>query len=145
MKKYLLMLFCIGFLFAGCNHQSETPENQPEDFIEAEVTFDACVFDEDEDKIILTNSEKNYTFIIYLYGNKLEQGEYSVLGSDQETELEGIINKGTSERDVKTTLLINHTQESFKATGTAELYKENDIQKSGETFNFTFNGTLQKN
>ena len=138
------MLFCIGFLFAGCNHQSETPENQPEDFIETEVTFDACVFDEGEDKIILTNSEKNYTLTVYLYENKLAQGEYQVLGSDQETKLEGTIKKGTSERDVKTTLLINHTQESFKATGTAELYKENDIQKSGETFNFTFNGTLQK-
>ena len=147
MKKYLLMLLCICFLFVGCNHQNNNPENQQEDFIEDEVSFDSCVYDKTKEQLILSDSRGNYKLSIFLYKTELKQGEYQFEYWEEFSGyikvLEGVLQKGSSERDVKTTLFINYTDESFKASGPAELYKADGVEKSGETFNFEFNGILQ--
>lgn len=140
MKKYSLMFpfmfLCLCFVFMSCNFQNE--------FIEDDITFTSCVFDEAADQIILASSTGKYKLFIWLYGNKLEQGEYRVYGSDMDLVLEGTLQKKHLSRDLKTTLFVNYTEDSFQASGTIELYEPNSIKKSGETYDFSYRGALER-
>lgn len=47
-------------------------------------------------------------------------------------------------RDVKTTLFINYSDDIIKVSGSAQLYKPDSIQKSGEIVDFSYEGKLTK-
>ena len=51
-------------------------------------SFVTCVFDKENDQIILSNESESYKLSICLYGTQIEPGEYQVFGSDKETILD---------------------------------------------------------
>ena len=121
-------------LFASCNSNSKQNDKK----------FVSCTYDEGEDQLILSNSDGTYKLSIWLYGKQIEPGEYQVLGSDQESLLEGEFLIDSITRDVKTTLFINYADNKIKVWGSAQLYKPDSIQKSGEIVDFSYEGKLTK-
>lgn len=105
-------------------------------------TFETCLFDEENDQIILSNKSESYKLSIWLYGTQIEPGEYQVFGSDKETILEGLLLRNDIEQDLKTTLFVNYSGETIKVSGSAQLYKPNSITKSGEILDFSYEGNL---
>ncbi len=134
MKKSLMLLFILFSIFTSC--YSNGKQN--------DTTFVSCSFDKSADQIILSNSNETYKLSIWLYGKQIESGEYQVLGSDNESQLEGELLMNNSIRDVKTTLFINYSDGIIKVSGSAQLYKPNSIQKSGEIIDFSYEGKLTK-
>lgn len=134
MKKSFILLLILCSFFISCNPNSKQNDKK----------FVSCTYDEGEDQIILSNSDGTYKLSIWLYGKQIEPGEYQVLGSDQETELEGKFLIDNITRDVKTTLFINYSDDKIKAWGSAQLYKPDSIQKSGEIVDFSYEGKLTK-
>lgn len=136
-KIITLLLVSLSFLcglFASCNSNNKQKDSK----------FISCTFDKSADQLILSNSDGTYKLSIWLYGKQIEPGEYQVLGSDQETELEGKFLIDNITRDVKTTLFINYTDNKIKVLGSAQLYKPDSIQKSGEIVDFSYEGKLTK-
>lgn len=134
MKKSFILLLILCSFFISCNPNSKQNDKK----------FVSCTYDEGEDQLILSNSDGTYKLSIWLYGKQIEPGEYKVLGSDQETELEGKFLIDNITRDVKTTLFINYSDDKIKAWGSAQLYKPDSIQKSGEIVDFSYEGKLTK-
>lgn len=136
-KIITLLLVSLSFLyglFASCNSNNKQNDKK----------FVSCTYDEGEDQLILSNSDGTYKLSIWLYGKQIEPGEYQVLGSDQESLLEGEFLIDSITRDVKTTLFINYADNKIKVWGSAQLYKPDSIQKSGEIVNFSYEGKLTK-
>ncbi len=134
MKKSFILLLILCSFFISCNPNSKQNDKK----------FVSCTYDEGEDQLILSNSDGTYKLSIWLYGKQIEPGEYQVLGSDQETELEGKFLIDNITRDVKTTLFINYADNKIKVWGSAQLYKPDSIQKSGEIVDFSYEGKLTK-
>lgn len=134
MKKSFILLLILCSFFISCNPNSKQNDKK----------FVSCTYDEGEDQLILSNSDGTYKLSIWLYGKQIEPGEYQVLGSDQETELEGKFLIDNITRDVKTTLFINYADNKIKIWGSAQLYKPDSIQKSGEIVDFSYEGKLTK-
>ena len=105
-------------------------------------SFVACVFDKENDQIILSNESESYKLSIWLYGTQIEPGEYQVFGSDKESILEGLLLRNGVEQDLKATLFVNYSGETIKVSGSAQLYKPNSIIKSGEILDFSYEGNL---
>ena len=134
MKKSFILLLILCSFFISCNSNNKQNDKK----------FVSCTYDEGEDQLILSNSDGTYKLSIWLYGKQIEPGEYQVLGSDQETELEGKFLIDNITRDVKTTLFINYADNKIKVCGSAQLYKPDSIQKSGEIVDFSYEGKLTK-
>jgi hypothetical protein len=134
MKKSFILLLILCSFFISCNPNSKQNDKK----------FVSCTYDEGEDQLILSNSDGTYKLSIWLYGKQIEPGEYQVLGSDQETELEGKFLIDNITRDVKTTLFINYADNKIKVWGLAQLYKPDSIQNSGEIVDFSYEGKLTK-
>ena len=134
MKKSFILLLILCSFFISCNPNSKQNDKK----------FVSCTYDEGEDQLILSNSDGTYKLSIWLYGKQIEPGEYQVLGSDQETELEGKFLIDNITRDVKTTLFINYADNKIKVWGSAQLYKPDSIQKSGEIVDYSYEGKLTK-
>lgn len=134
MKKSFILLLILCSFFISCNPNSKQNDKK----------FVSCTYDEGEDQLILSNSDGTYKLSIWLYGKQIEPGEYQVLGSDQENELEGKFLIDNITRDVKTTLFINYADNKIKVWGSAQLYKPDSIQKSGEIVDFSYEGKLTK-
>ena len=105
-------------------------------------SFVTCVFDKENDQIILSNESESYKLSICLYGTQIEPGEYQVFGSDKETILEGLLLRNGVEQDLKTTLFVECSGETIKASGSAQLYKPKSITKSGEILDFSYEGSF---
>lgn len=134
MKKSFILLLILCSFFISCNPNSKQNDKK----------FVSCTYDEGEDQLILSNSDGTYKLSIWLYGKQIEPGEYQVLGSDQESLLEGEFLIDSITRDVKTTLFINYADNKIKVLGSAQLYKPDSIQKSGEIVDFSYEGKLTK-
>lgn len=134
MKKSFKIFLILFGIFTSCYSNSK-----PDD-----KTLVSCTFDASEDQIILSNEKGTYKLSIWLYGKQIEPGEYQVFGSDQETLLEGEFLIENIVRDVKTTLFINYSEDIIKVSGSAQLYKPDSIQKSGEIVDFSYEGKLTK-
>ncbi len=134
MKKSFILLLILCSFFISCNPNSKQNDKK----------FVSCTYDEGEDQLILSNSDGTYKLSIWLYGKQIEPGEYQVLGSDQESLLEGEFLIDSITRDVKTTLFINYADNKIKVWGSAQLYKPDSIQKSGEIVDFSYEGKLTK-
>lgn len=134
MKKSFILLFILCSFFISCNPNSKQNDKK----------IVSCTYDEGEDQLILSNSDGTYKLSIWLYGKQIEPGEYQVLGSDQESLLEGEFLIDSITRDVKTTLFINYADNKIKVWGSAQLYKLDSIQKSGEIVDFSYEGKLTK-
>ena len=130
MKKSFILLLILCSFFISCNPNSKQNDKK----------FVSCTYDEGEDQLILSNSDGTYKLSIWLYGKQIEPGEYQVLGSDQESLLEGEFLIDSITRDVKTTLFINYADNKIKIWGSAQLYKPDSIQKSGEIVDFSYEG-----
>jgi len=129
MKKCFVFLL-LSLFFVSCGFKNQTEEES------------TCVFDAKKDQLIIKNSEEKYELQIYLYGNKLYFGEYQILETDGEELLEGVLIKNNISRDIKTTLYIINKEDEFKATGSAQLYKANSLEKSDEILDFSYTGKL---
>ena len=134
MKKSFILLLILCSFFISCNPNSKQNDKK----------FVSCTYDEGEDQLILSNSDGTYKLSIWLYGKQIEPGEYQVLGSNQESLLEGEFLIDSITRDVKTTLFINYADNKIKIWGSAQLYKPDSIQKSGEIVDFSYEGKLTK-
>ena len=138
-NKKVITLILIAFTFLCSIYTSCDPNSGQQD-----TTFVSCTFDEGADQIILSNADGTYKLSIWLYGKQIEPGEYQVLGSDQVSLLEGEFLIDSITRDVKTTLFINYADNKIKVWGSAQLYKPDSIQKSGEIVDFSYEGKLTK-
>ena len=138
-NKKVITLILIAFTFLCGIYTSCDPNSGQQD-----TTFVSCTFDAGADQIILSNADETYKLSIWLYGKQIEPGEYQVLGSDQESLLEGEFLIDSITRDVKTTLFINYADNKIKVWGSAQLYKPDSIQKSGEIVDFSYEGKLTK-
>lgn len=80
-KKNIFLIFCfiVAIMQLSCNQNAK------------QNNIESCVFDKKNDQLIIT--KENYELTIYLYGKQIEEGEYQVFGSEQETVLEGNIGK----------------------------------------------------
>ena len=110
MKKSFILLLILCSFFISCNPNSKQNDKK----------FVSCTYDEGEDQLILSNSDGTYKLSIWLYGKQIEPGEYQVLGSDQESLLEGEFLIDSITRDVKTTLFINYADNKIKVWGSAQ-------------------------
>ncbi len=136
MKKSFILLLILCSFFISCNPNSKQNDKK----------FVSCTYDEGEDQLILSNSDGTYKLSIWLYGKQIEPGEYQVFGPvlDMITELEGLFLIDNITREVKTSLFINYSDDIIKVWGSAQLYKTDSIQKSGEIVDFSYEGKLTK-
>ncbi len=131
MKKHislLLIIFVSFFIFfsTGCDNKNG-------------YKFETCIFEKNNDRIVLANEQDNYKLIIWVYGNPLEAGQYQVLTDFDYTLLEGKFYKGDEVRDVKSTLFVDYKENIIKVTGSAKLYASDN-----EIINFSYKGKLTK-
>lgn len=118
------------------DNSSEVQEEEHDD------SFTSCVFDRERDQIILSNKSGSYKLEVYLYGTYIGHGEYQVLGSEGEKQLEGTLRRDGVSCDLKTTLFIDCTEERIKVSGSAQLYEPHSVRKSDEILDFAYEGSL---
>lgn len=107
-----------------------------------DYNFVSCVFDSGRDQIILSNKSGSYKLEVYLYGTYIGHGEYQVLGSEGEKQLEGTLRRDGASCDLKTTLFVDRTKERIKVSGSAQLYEPHSVRKSDEILDFAYEGSL---
>ena len=128
----VLIIGLICLLWTGCSTTSGKSGG----------SHDLCVFDEKNDELVIVSQSENYELHVGLYGDKIEEGAYSVTDSDGENLLEGNLTRKDVTQDVKTTLFVDCNDDWIKVSGKAELYGVNSIHKNGETFGFDYEGYL---
>lgn len=136
MKKYISVFLIILasffiFILSGCDDKSG-------------YKFTSCVFEKTKDRIILSNDTDSCKLIICVYGNPLEAGEYQVLTDFDYTLLEGKFYKGDEVRDVKSILFVDYKENVIKINGSAQLYASDNVTKTNEMLDFSYQGKLTR-
>jgi len=98
---------------------------------------DSCVWDKENDMLILKNSTEGYEYHIYLYGLEIENGSYQVLGSDANPKLEAELIGSDYKNWAKTTLFVDYDGETIKVYGDSSFYAP-----INDTYPFYYKGNL---
>lgn len=102
-------------------------------------TADSCVWDKENDVLILKNNSENFEYTVHLYGNEIDQGSYQVLNSDGDSLLEAELKGNQISGNSKTDLTIKLNEDNrIIVHGNAYLYTSN----GKESFEFYYKGNF---